>query len=231
MDYDTFAADFESFRKRATTDREIGFRNVIRLIEPVRGAYVLDYGCGSGYFANMLHEYGADVVGVDISHELIAAAERHTHPDIIYRVIESADLSQFKDGTFDAAVINLVLCILPSPDEILRVLRAIRTKLKPGGTIVALNTAWESSNGKEFLSFALQYEKELTPGKKIFNKLKGEKSITVEEYFWPKSQYKKWFEEAGYRDVVIEEHKATDHPELWISEQEFPPFFTIRGTR
>src|SRR5213083_2194375 len=46
------------------------------LLGDVRGRTVLDFGCGSGANTLLLARRGANVVGVDISAELIALAQR-----------------------------------------------------------------------------------------------------------------------------------------------------------
>ena len=46
-----------------------------KLPEDLRGARILDAGCGTGVLSRMLDEKGAEVVGVDISEKLIEVAK------------------------------------------------------------------------------------------------------------------------------------------------------------
>lgn len=51
---------------------------IARMLGDVRGLSVLDVACGEGYVSRKLASAGAQVVGVDASPALIAAANRHT---------------------------------------------------------------------------------------------------------------------------------------------------------
>lgn len=82
---------------------------VDRLLPAVDGLRVLDAGTGSGHYAAVLADRGADVVGVDASAAMVAAArERHGDAAAFLR----ADLGEplpFGDGRFDLVVCQLTL--------------------------------------------------------------------------------------------------------------------------
>ncbi len=124
-------------RRRRQTDaghgREVSWRR--RLLEDAHGA-VLEVAVGAG--ANFAF-YPADAVvtAVDVSPAMLAAAKpaaEHAHiaPTFIHGDI--AHLA-FPPGHFDAVVITLGLCSYGDP---LRALQQMRTWLKPGGTLLAL---------------------------------------------------------------------------------------------
>jgi len=56
----------------------------IRRLRRLRGAAVLDYGCGSGRWADFLQAYGCRYSGVDLSAGMLEIARRQ-HPDIELR--------------------------------------------------------------------------------------------------------------------------------------------------
>jgi SAM-dependent methyltransferase len=56
----------------------------IRRLRRLRGAAVLDYGCGSGRWAEFLRAYGCLYTGVDLSAGMLEIARRE-HPDIEFR--------------------------------------------------------------------------------------------------------------------------------------------------
>jgi SAM-dependent methyltransferase len=56
----------------------------IRRIRHLSGAAVLDYGCGSGRWADFLRAYGCLYTGVDLSAGMLKIAQRQ-HPDIEFR--------------------------------------------------------------------------------------------------------------------------------------------------
>jgi 2-polyprenyl-3-methyl-5-hydroxy-6-metoxy-1,4-benzoquinol methylase len=79
----------------------------------VRGARVLDVACGHGRASRGLARLGADVVGVDISAELIALARAREVADsfgIDYRSADITKPDQWWDGSFfDGAVCEMAM--------------------------------------------------------------------------------------------------------------------------
>ena len=97
------------------------------------GARVLDLGCGTGVpTAGMLAESGIEVVGVDVSTEMLALARRNV-PAGRFVAMDALEL----DGTlgrFDAVCAFFCLLMLRRAD-IPRVLRRVRSVLQPGGLV------------------------------------------------------------------------------------------------
>jgi SAM-dependent methyltransferase len=95
------------------------------LLDPQLGERILDVGCGDGALTRRIVERGADVVGVDNSAELLAAAQAiglHVH------LMDAADMAF--DAEFDAAFSNAALHWMLDKE---RVAAAIFRALKPGG--------------------------------------------------------------------------------------------------
>jgi ubiquinone/menaquinone biosynthesis C-methylase UbiE len=98
------------------------------------GGRVLDLGCGSGVpTAGMLTEAGVEVVGVDVSVEMLALARRAV-PAGRFVCMDLLELDSSL-GEFDAAAAFFSLLMLRRAD-ILRVLRRVRGLLRPGGLVV-----------------------------------------------------------------------------------------------
>jgi magnesium-protoporphyrin O-methyltransferase len=73
-----------------------------RLPQDLRGARVLDAGCGTGAMASELALRGAKVIAVDISPQLIDIAKRRLHPALTDNVdFQSGDMSNPALGRFD----------------------------------------------------------------------------------------------------------------------------------
>lgn len=71
----------------------------------LRGARVLDAGCGTGALALALAGRGARVVAVDLSPTLVALARRRTPPGLASRIdYRSGDMLDAADGEFDHVV-------------------------------------------------------------------------------------------------------------------------------
>ena len=109
------------------------------------GQRVLDLGCGTGRDAAHLHQAGRQVVGADLSEEMLAYA-REFHPGPEYM---RADLRRFDLGSraFDAVVcMDSSLLYCHTNDELDGLLDSCRRALEPGGLLVA-----EMRNGAYFL--------------------------------------------------------------------------------
>jgi SAM-dependent methyltransferase len=110
------------------------------------GDRVLDIGCGTGSDAMALaRRVGSDgqVVGVDLSHALVAVAQARAAPlglPVTFRQADIHDLP-FVDGAFDCTRIDRLLHFLPDPGKALR--EAARVTA-PGGRMVVTEPDWTS---------------------------------------------------------------------------------------
>ncbi len=113
-------------------------RSLARALPEVKpGACLLDAGCGTGHFSAFFAEQGFEVVGVDISRNMIDAARSKQIPQTSFAVAGITALP-FEDESFDIVAAVTVVEFLVEPekarDEMVRCLR-------PGGTLIvaALN--------------------------------------------------------------------------------------------
>lgn len=99
------------------------------------GGTVLDVGCGAGRTTAELHDRGFDVIGVDLSEEMVAAAQA-LFPDIQFRVDDATALG-FGSEQFDYVLFshNGIDYVHPESER-LTALNEIHRVLKPGGTFV-----------------------------------------------------------------------------------------------
>ncbi|MCZ8113696.1 bifunctional 2-polyprenyl-6-hydroxyphenol methylase/3-demethylubiquinol 3-O-methyltransferase UbiG [Silanimonas sp.] len=108
--------------------------------QPLRGARVLDVGCGGGLLSEAMAREGARVLGLDLSPELIDIAKLHRLEstqggailDLDYRVQAVESLADAEPGTFDAITCMEMLEHVPEPGSILE---ACARLLKPGGRL------------------------------------------------------------------------------------------------
>ncbi len=100
-----------------------------QLPDDLRGARILDAGCGTGALAFELASRGADVVGVDISPQLIDIAEKRTPPDLSGSVkLSAGDMLDPALGHFDH-IVAMDSLIYYTADDIGRILDAIGPRL------------------------------------------------------------------------------------------------------
>ncbi|MFC6840911.1 class I SAM-dependent methyltransferase [Xanthomonas theicola] len=101
---------------------------VLDLLAPQPGERILDLGCGDGVLTARLAASGADVLGVDASPELVAAARAR---GVEAQVLDGHALAF--EPRFDAVFSNAALHWMREPD---RVLDGVRRALRPGGRFV-----------------------------------------------------------------------------------------------
>jgi 2-polyprenyl-6-hydroxyphenyl methylase/3-demethylubiquinone-9 3-methyltransferase len=102
----------------------------------LRGARILDVGCGAGLLSEALAREGAQVTALDLSPELIEIAKLHlleSSLKVDYRLQSVEALAAEAPGSFDAITCMEMLEHVPDPGS---VLAACATLLKPGGRLL-----------------------------------------------------------------------------------------------
>jgi len=95
---------------------------------------ILDIGTGTGFLSLMLAEMGHEVVGLDISEEMIEKAKKKAVGQGVEIMFKQGDAENlpFETGYFDALVNRAVLWTLPDPKKAIAEWRRV---LKPGGKL------------------------------------------------------------------------------------------------
>ena len=130
-----------------------------RMLGDVDGRRVLDAGCGTGYLSVQLARRGAQVVGVDLSPEMVRlararAARAGVTADL--HVDDAQALTTIADASFDRLVSNYVLMDLADHEA---ALRAFRRVLRPDGVavLIFLHPCFDVPAGPERLDGAVRY--------------------------------------------------------------------------
>lgn len=100
------------------------------------GRRVADVGCGGGILAESMALRGADIVGIDLAAEALAAARTHASNHEVavdYREQSAEDLAAAEPASFDVVTCMEMLEHVPDPASIVR---ACATLVRPGGTVV-----------------------------------------------------------------------------------------------
>jgi trans-aconitate methyltransferase len=113
------------YAKNARFVSDLG-QPVLDLLAPQPGERILDLGCGDGALTEKLASAGADVIGIDASADMIAAAKRR---GLEARVVDAYHLTF--DSEFDAVFSNAAMHWMKRDPE--AILDGVFRALKPGG--------------------------------------------------------------------------------------------------
>jgi ubiquinone/menaquinone biosynthesis C-methylase UbiE len=127
------------FTRIADSMRESGSALAARL-GITKGLKVLDLGCGDGTTAIPEAKLGAEVLGVDIAGNLVAAgkirAQAEGLANCTFREGDATDLHELDDHSFDLVVSIFGAMFAPKPLEVAREMVRVT---RPGGRIVMGN--------------------------------------------------------------------------------------------
>lgn len=104
------------------------------LLPNLRGAKVLDLGCGFGWFSRWAKEAGAaEVVGMDLSENMLARARAEGGAPVITYIKADMEGLSLREAAFDLVYSSLALHYVEKLDELMA---TVHQSLKPGGALV-----------------------------------------------------------------------------------------------
>jgi ubiquinone/menaquinone biosynthesis C-methylase UbiE len=144
------------------------------------GKKVLELGCGTGVFLEKVAACGADIVGIDLSDELLARARtRLAGARNVTLDQGNAEDLPYPDGTFDAAYGSSILHHL----DLAAALAAVHRVLKPGGRIVFAEP--NAVNPQVVVMFRFEPTKEyfgVSPDEKAFTRFRARAALRAQGY-------------------------------------------------
>jgi ubiquinone/menaquinone biosynthesis C-methylase UbiE/uncharacterized protein YbaR (Trm112 family) len=136
---DSFGLQWNHFRAEqldsnngTTLSRDRWFNETRWSAESVSSSWVLDAGCGAGRFLDVSSQVCGDVVGLDLSNAVDAAAESLKDRKNVHLVQASLFELPFKSGAFDACYCIGVIQHTPDPH---RAVAALPRVLRSGGRL------------------------------------------------------------------------------------------------
>ncbi|WP_123537840.1 class I SAM-dependent methyltransferase [Halosimplex salinum] len=131
--YDDLADDWSEYAQVPWREQVL-WPAVAELLPDLDGARVLDAGCGDGYYSAWLADRGADVLGVDLSAEMVHTAAERYGDRADFRRGNVADGLDFVDANeFDLVLCQHVASHLPTLDPLATEFARV---LGPDGTAV-----------------------------------------------------------------------------------------------
>ncbi len=127
------------FTRIAETMRKSG-EALVEKLGISKGMQVLDLGCGDGTTALPEAKLGADVLGIDIAHNLVEAGNRRAAErgltNLKFQEGDASNLEQLLDKSFDLVVSIFGAMFAPKPFEVAKEMVRVT---RPGGRIVMGN--------------------------------------------------------------------------------------------
>src|SRR5688572_15078667 len=125
------------FTRIAESMRESG-EDIVRQAGITRGMKVLDLGCGDGTTAIPAAKLGADVLGVDISSNLVAAGNRRAAQAGLsatcrFQEGDACDLGSIESKRFDRVISIFGAMFAPKPFDVAKEMVRVT---KSGGRII-----------------------------------------------------------------------------------------------
>lgn len=109
-------------------------RHSIELLALRPGERLAVIGCGTGADLPYVPD-GVQVLATDLTPAMLRQAQAHARPNIEYRVMDALALD-LPDGSFDAAVLHMVLEVISDPA---RCLSEAARVLRPGGRVAVFD--------------------------------------------------------------------------------------------
>lgn len=135
------------------------FVRSLGIVPPLRA---LDLGCGDGTTALPLAEMGADVVGIDISRNLVEAGRKRAAAagleHLTFQVGDACDLQGVADGSFDLTLSMFGAMFAPRPFDAAREMVRVT---KAGGRIVM--GTWIPNDQTSFVSQMFRINASFSP--------------------------------------------------------------------
>ena len=181
-------------------------RFLLSRLDLAPGARVLDMATGTGALAfDLLARPGVQVVGGDITRQMLIQAQRHVNGRFAGRLglVEcSAEAPPFAAEAFDAITFAYLLRYVV---DVRATLRALAVLVKPGGTMASLDFA--VPRGARYPLWRMYTDAVLPAGGRLFSREWRDVGAflgpNIREFYrrWPEERLLEAWREAGFRDV------------------------------
>jgi SAM-dependent methyltransferase len=205
----------------------LAFRDVPSIVSShVTDHQALDFGCGTGRSTRLLKNLGFEVIGVDISDDMLRIA-RTSDPGGDYRLVPDDDLSGLNSGSFNLVLSAFTFDNIPGSTKV-RVFRDLGHLLAPDGVIVSIVSSpaiylheWASFSTKDFPENATARSGDVV--RIIVTDHQDRRP--VEDVVCSDESYREVYRETGLRVVEKYEPLADGtEPYAWVNETKFAPW-------
>jgi SAM-dependent methyltransferase len=206
----------------------LAFRDLPAIIgAPSLGPRALDFGCGAGRSTRFLRRLGFEVVGVDISPEMLRGA-KSIDPQGDYRLIGDGGLAALGDGGYALVLCAFTFDNVPTREEKVALFQGLGRLLSRGGKIVNVVSSpeiyrheWASFSTRDFPENAGARSGDIVR----IVLLDHDDRRPVEDVLWTAESYADVYRDAGLEVVATHKPLATgDEPYRWVNETRIAPW-------
>lgn len=202
--YTGFARVYETFMDNVPYDAWADYVTGLLKEHGLEHCLVAELGCGTGSMTRRLARAGYDMIGIDLSEEMLDIA-RYEHEEEPYDILYlNQDMREFELYGTVAAVVSLCdsMNYITSEEELLQVFRLVNNYLDPGGLFLFdLNTVYK-------------YEQLL--GERVIAENRDDCSLIWENYY---------DRETGINQYDITIYAKAEFEESDETEEELPPLY------
>lgn len=187
----------------------------------------LDFGCGTGRSTRFLRNLGLEVIGVDISHAMLAQARALDSSGDYYLVRDSV-VGEFAPGSFDIILAAFTFDNIPTDEAKADALSGLKTLLAPDGSLFVLVSSaaiyvneWASFSTRDFPE-----NRHARDGDRVrIVMLDVPDRRPVEDVFCTDVNYQRLFEDASLKLRETLNPLATGEEAVrWVSETTIAPW-------
>lgn len=199
----------------------------------VQGRQAVDFGCGTGRSTRFLRELGFDVVGVDVSEEMLAQA-RGRDPQGDYRLVpdggagDSGGAGGLAAHGYDLVLAAFTFDNVPTQEKKVALFRSLRLLLKDHGKIVNLVSTPDIyvNEWASFSTRAYPENRNARSGDKVLiEMLDVEDRRPVEDILWTDADYQTVYEHAGLKPLQASRPLGKQSEAFpWVSETTIAPW-------
>jgi len=135
MVYGSFAYYYDRFMDNIPYDEWTAYLQGLLKEQGVKDGLVLELGCGTGKVTRRLKACGYDMIGLDISEEMLEMAQNRENDGILYL---HQDMCEFELYGTVAAVVSVcdTMNYITEPEDLIEVFRLVNNYLDPGGCFI-----------------------------------------------------------------------------------------------
>ena len=242
-------AEYDEIARQYRDSKQLSFRDHIErftlflTIGDIRGARVLDFACGDGFYTRLLKQAGAySAVGVDVSREMILLAKENErkHP-LGCQYIQSDAAAYQHDEPVDLVLAAYLLNYAQTREDLVGFCRTCWNSLKPGGRFVGVNdNPFIPSEGPlSYLTYGFDRGFQTFPPREgdviqyTFPSPDGT-SFGFKNYFHKPTTYEQAFREAGYSEfqwVPVALEPSQQENAYWDVFMDDPPIIGFSATK